>query len=42
MEFRVDTERYKYKGIVQRGIPVMDRILIYGGGRGGMVSHGGS
>jgi hypothetical protein len=28
MEFRVDTK--KYKGILQRGIPIMDRVLIYG------------
>jgi hypothetical protein len=26
----VDTKKYKYKGIVQRRIPVMDRVLIYG------------
>jgi hypothetical protein len=26
----VDTKRYKYKGIVQREIPIMDRVLIYG------------
>jgi hypothetical protein len=26
----VDTKKYKYKGIVQRGIPVMNHVLIYG------------
>jgi hypothetical protein len=26
----VDTKKYKYKGIVQRGIPIMDHVLIYG------------
>jgi hypothetical protein len=26
----VDTKKYKYKGIVQKRIPVMDRVLIYG------------
>jgi hypothetical protein len=30
MEFRVDTKKYKYKGIVQRRIPIMDRASIYG------------
>jgi hypothetical protein len=30
MEFRVDTKKYKYKGIVQRRIPIMGRVLIYG------------
>jgi hypothetical protein len=26
----VDTKKYKYKGIVWRRIPIMDRALIYG------------
>jgi hypothetical protein len=26
----VDTKKYKYKGNVQRGILIMDRVLIYG------------
>jgi hypothetical protein len=26
----VDTKKYKYKGIVQRRIPIMDSALIYG------------
>jgi hypothetical protein len=26
----VDTEKYKYKGNIQRGILIMDRVLIYG------------
>jgi hypothetical protein len=30
MEFRVDTQKYKYNRIVQRGTPVMDCVLIYG------------
>jgi hypothetical protein len=26
----VDTEKYKYNGIIQRGIPIMDHVSIYG------------
>jgi hypothetical protein len=26
----VDTEKYKYKGIMQRRIPIMDHVSIYG------------
>jgi hypothetical protein len=26
----VDTKKYKYKGNVQRGILIMDHVLIYG------------
>jgi hypothetical protein len=30
MEFRVDTKKYKYKGIIQKRLPIMDRVSIYG------------
>jgi hypothetical protein len=30
MEFHVDTKKYKYKGIIQRRIPIMDSASIYG------------
>jgi hypothetical protein len=30
MESRVDTEKYKYKGIIQKRLPIMDRVSIYG------------
>jgi hypothetical protein len=30
VEFHVDTKKYKYKGITQEGIPIMDRVSIYG------------
>jgi hypothetical protein len=26
----VDTEKYKYKGIIQKGIIMMERVFIYG------------
>jgi hypothetical protein len=30
MEFHVDTEKYKYKGFIQKRLPIMDHVLIYG------------
>jgi hypothetical protein len=30
MDFHVDTKKYKYKGISQKRIPIMDHVLIYG------------
>jgi hypothetical protein len=30
MEFCVDTEKYKYQGIIQKRLPIIDRVSIYG------------
>jgi hypothetical protein len=30
VEFRVDAKKYKYKGIIQRRMNIMEHVFIYG------------